>query len=87
MTTITLKIESDLKTKAQAIAKEFGLSLSSLIKMLLNHTIKSGKLDIEAKPRHNNFPEPGDLVFKNLKEAVAYSKKLANEEGHMEENV
>ena len=84
MTTITLKIESDLKTKAQAIAKEFGLSLSSLIKMLLNHTIKSGKIDIDAKPRYDGSPEPGDLVFKNPKDAVAYFKKLANENGTIE---
>lgn len=84
MTTITLKIEPGLKQKAQAMAKEFGLSLSALIKAFLTKTVRTGKFDMDIKPRYDGSPEPGDLVFKNSKDAVAYFKKLADENGTME---
>lgn len=83
MTTLTLKIESDLKKQAQKLAVEFGLSLSSLIKMLLKNTVRTGNVDIKTKPCYHDDPEEGDLNFKNLNEAVAYFKKLANEGGNI----
>lgn len=84
MTTFTLKIEPDLKQKAQTIAKEFGLSLSALIKALLKNTVRTGKFDMDTKPRYDGSPEPGDLVFKNPNDAVAYFKRLADENGTIE---
>lgn len=83
MDTLTLKIESDLKKKAQKIADDIGISLSSLVKMLLKNTIRSGKVYIDTKPRYHTNPEPGDIVFKNLDESIAYFRKLANEDGKM----
>ncbi|MBI5411803.1 type II toxin-antitoxin system RelB/DinJ family antitoxin [Candidatus Peregrinibacteria bacterium] len=83
MNTLTLKIESDLKKKAQKIADNIGLSLSALIKILLKNTIRTGRIDIATKSRYDGSPKSGDLVFKDLKESIAYFKKLADEDGDM----
>jgi len=81
MTTFTIKIDEELKKAAEALAKEFGISLASLIKMLLKNTVRSGQLDIDAKPRYHGKPEEGDLDFENPRDAVDYFKKLADEGG------
>jgi len=83
MTTLSLKIENDLKKSAQEIADEIGVSLSSLIKMLLKNIVRSGKLDINTKPRYHSGPEKGDIVFKDLDEATKYFKELAENDGKM----
>lgn len=87
MTTVTLKIEPNLKEQAQKFAQDIGISLSALMKMLLKNTLKTGKVDIEARPRYHANPESGDLVSKDLDKAVAYFKRLANEDGDMEESI
>lgn len=81
MTTLSIKIENDLKKAAHKIAESIGVSLSGLIKMLLKNTVRSGKLYINTKPRYHSEPEDGDLDFSNLKEAAKYFEKLANEDG------
>ncbi len=83
MTTLSLKIENDLKKSAQKIADEIGVSLSGLIKMLLKNTVRTGKLDIDTKPRYHTEPEEGDIEFKNLDEATKYFKELAENDGEM----
>lgn len=79
MTTLTLKIENDLKKKAHAFADQIGVSLSSLIKMLLRDTIRHERLDISTQPRYHGEPEEGDLNFKNLEESIKYIEKTVNE--------
>ncbi len=81
MTTLSIKIDEDLKKQAQKLADEVGVSLSSMIKMLLKNTVRTGKLDIETKPRYHGEPEEGDLDFENAEEAIAYFKRLADEDG------
>lgn len=81
MTTLSIKIDADLKQKAQKMASEIGISLSSMIKMLLKDTVRTGKLDIATKPRYHAGPEEGDLDFETGEEAIAYFKKLADEDG------
>ena len=83
MTTLSLKIENDLKKEAQKIANEVGVSLSSLIKMLLKNTVRSGKLYIDTKPKYHAGPEDGDVEFKNLDEATKYFKELAENDDKM----
>ena len=83
MTTLSLKIENSLKESAQEVADEIGVSLSSLIKMLLKETVRSGKIDINTKPKYHTGPEEGDLEFENLDEATMYFKELAENDGEM----
>jgi len=83
MTTISLKIEKDLKKEAEKLAHEVGISLSGLIKMLLKNTVRSGKLYIDTKPKYHGGHEEGDLEFKDPKKAIEYFEKLANEDGDM----
>lgn len=83
MTTLSLKIENDLKKEAQKMADEIGVSLSSLIKMLLKNTIRSGKLDIDTRPKYHGEPEEGDIVFKNIDETIKYIEKDLNEKDSM----
>ncbi|MBU0577237.1 type II toxin-antitoxin system RelB/DinJ family antitoxin [Patescibacteria group bacterium] len=83
MTTLSIKIEDELKINAQKMANELGISLSSLIKMLLKNTIRKGELYIDTKPKYHTGPEDGDLEFDDPKEAIEYFEKLANEDGKM----
>ncbi|MBI5728136.1 MAG: type II toxin-antitoxin system RelB/DinJ family antitoxin [Candidatus Magasanikbacteria bacterium] len=83
MTTLSIKIEDDLKINAQKMADAFGVSLSSLIKMLLKNTVRSGKLDLDTKPRYHAKPMKGDIVFDNMKDSIKYFEKLAREDGKM----
>lgn len=86
MTTLTLKIENDLKKDAQGMAEEMGVSLSALIKMLLKNTIRTGKVDIQTKPNYHSEPEPGDLNFDNLNEAIAYFEKELKKNKRIKKN-
>jgi len=83
MTSLSIKIEADLKKAAQKMANEVGVSLSSLIKMLLKNAVRSGKLDIATKPKYHTGPEEGDIEFKNLDEATKYFEELAKNDGEM----
>jgi addiction module RelB/DinJ family antitoxin len=83
MTTLSLKIEDDLKKGAQALADAFGVSLSGLIKMLLKNTVRSGRLDLDVNPKYHARPMKGDIVFKDMKKATEYFEKLAREDGEM----
>ncbi len=83
MTTLSIKIENDLKKAAKKISDELGISLSGLIKMLLKNTVRSGKLYIDTKPRYHGGPEEGDLDFEDPKKAIEYFEKLADEDGEM----
>ena len=83
MTTLSIKIENDLKKAAKKIADELGLSLSTLIKVLLKNTIKKGELYISTKPRYHSGHEEGDLEFDDPQKAIEYFEKLANEDGKM----
>ncbi len=81
MTTFSIKIDEELKAAAEKLAAEFGVSLASLIKMLLKNSVRSQKLDISAKPRYHSGPEEGDLDFDDPQDAVEFFKKLADEGG------
>lgn len=83
MTTFTIKIDENLKKAAERLADEFGISLSALIKMLLKNTVRSGKLDIDAKPRYHSGPEEGDLAFDDTYKAAEYFDELAKNDGNM----
>ncbi|MFH1012369.1 MAG: type II toxin-antitoxin system RelB/DinJ family antitoxin [Candidatus Peregrinibacteria bacterium] len=86
MTTITLKIENDLKRKAQKLVDELGFSLSAVIKAFLKNMVRTEKIDFGLKPRYHTTPEPGDLVM-SMDDSVEYFKKLANEDGNMEKDI
>ena len=84
MTTITLKLEEQLKKEAHFLADETGVSLSSLIKMILKEVIRKGGFTIDTKPKkpyHTN--SEGTMVFKDGDEAVKYFKELARTDGNM----
>lgn len=83
MTTLSIKIEADLKSQAQKMASEVGVSLSSLIKMLLKNAVRTGALDIVTKPKYHTDPEEGDIVFEDPEEAAKYFEELAKNDGEM----
>lgn len=49
MTTLTLRIDSDLKLELQEMAKNLGLSLNQLINLSLRDLIKKDNLNISLK--------------------------------------
>ncbi len=74
MTTLTLKIEPMLKERSQEKAKATGLSLSAAIKAFLSQWVDD-RLDVGIQPRYHSRPEPGDTVFHNWDDAIAYFEK------------
>lgn len=59
-TQVNLKIDTDIKKKAQKTAKELGLSLSSVVNASLNQFAKTGELHVSLNPRIT--PHLEDLV-------------------------
>lgn len=85
MTTMTLKLEEDLKKQAQKLADEAGVSLSSLVKMLLKDVVRKGRFSIDTKPAKPYYidPKTENMVFEDPDEAVKYFKELAKTNGNM----
>lgn len=50
-TQVNLKIDEAVKTKAQARAKELGLSLSAVVNATLSQFARTGELELSAAPR------------------------------------
>lgn len=86
MTTLTLKLEEDLKKEAHILADKTGVSLSSLIKMILKEAIRRGGFIIDTKPKKHYYIDPrtGDMVFEDGRDAIKYFKELVENNEDME---
>lgn len=56
-TQINLKIDSRIKKDAQRMAKELGLSLSSVVNVTLKQFARTGELEISATPKMSSYLE------------------------------
>jgi len=56
-TQINLKVDMDIKTKAQQVAKALGFSLSSVVNASLNQFAKTGELHISVVPKMTPYLE------------------------------
>lgn len=63
-TVINIKTNAMVKSKAQAIAEELGLSLSAVINALLKQFVRTKKLNVSVRPE---IPSP--YLIKALKES------------------
>lgn len=72
MNTAVINIKTDrvIKSKAQAIAEELGLSLSAVINALLKQFVRTKRLNVTARPE---IPSP--YLIKALKESEEDVKK------------
>ncbi|MDO8609052.1 MAG: type II toxin-antitoxin system RelB/DinJ family antitoxin [bacterium] len=68
-TVINIKTNAEVKSKAQAIAEELGLSLSAVINSLLKQFVRTKSLKIYLKE------EPSPYLIKALKESEEDIKK------------
>ncbi len=50
MQSLYIRLEDDLKEDSHKIADEIGISLSSLVKMLLKNVVRTGRLNIRVYP-------------------------------------
>lgn len=81
---VSIKVDPELKKKAQEVAEKFGFSLSILINDYLKRIVKTKKLDSDLEEPNeyfiksmkeseedvkNGFVSPG---FKNAKDAIAW---------------
>ena len=73
-----LYLDKELKEKAKEIFKEYGLSLSDGINMLLSRVVKNRELivpqELDIEPINENDPD-----YKFIKEAREAKKKNPNE--------
>lgn len=56
-TQVNLKIDSDIKKRAQKRAKELGLSLSSVVNATLGQFARTGELELSAAPKMTPYLE------------------------------
>jgi addiction module RelB/DinJ family antitoxin len=56
-TQINLKVDIAIKTKAQQVAKDLGLSLSSIVNASLNQFAKTGEFSVSVMPRMTPYLE------------------------------
>jgi antitoxin component of RelBE/YafQ-DinJ toxin-antitoxin module len=82
MTTLTIRISDDLKKDLQKMAKQMGLSLSSLVSANLTNLRRTRKLEVSAEPDWNdsNWTPSAKYLEKiktdsDFKETVFISKK------------
>ena len=78
MTTLSLKLEEELKKEAHLLADKAGVSLSSLVKMILKEAIRRGGFVIDTKPKikYHTSLEAGDMNFESTEDAIKYLKEL-----------
>ena len=67
MTTLTVRISDDLKKDLQKMAKQMGLSLSSLVSANLTNLRRTRKLEVSAEPNWDS-PDwtPSDRYFEEM---------------------
>jgi addiction module RelB/DinJ family antitoxin len=66
---IITKTEPEVKRRAQAVVKEFGISLSSLINAYLKQIVRTKKIEFTLDE------EPSEYLKKTIKQALADRKK------------
>jgi addiction module RelB/DinJ family antitoxin len=70
-TTINIKTDAETKAAAQALAAEFGVSLSSLITMTLRNVIRTKRLDISLIPEAPATPDEVVAIKQGIAEHKA----------------
>lgn len=85
-TIINIKTDPKIKTAAQKIAKELGLSLSGVLNAYLREFVRTKKIEVSLEPTPKLIKtlkeadeeyERGEYVsYDNLKEALSHLKKL-----------
>ncbi len=84
-TGLYIRMDGDVKVKAQKVASELGFSLSALIKAYVNQLIKTKKVDFSVdeelsaytiramkRAKANRLAGKGSPVFDNAKDAIKY---------------
>ena len=96
-TSLHIKIESDIKRKAQKTAEELGLTLSAVTKALLKQFIRTKRLAVGGNERpeipnaylrkvlkqsEEDMKAGRVISFKNSKEALSYLDSLIEHDRH-----
>lgn len=66
---IITKTEPEVKKRAQAVAKEFGISLSSLLNAYLRQIVRTKKIEFALNE------EPSEYLKRTIKQALVDRKK------------
>lgn len=69
-TMISIKMDRDIKTKAQRLAKELGLPLSTLINAYLKDFIRNPEVILSLKPKAEKTLKNASLNYKKGKSIV-----------------
>lgn len=67
MTTITIRTNDELKTKAKEVANQMGLSISSLINWLLKKVVRERKVEFTALTENWYTEEYEDEILEVIK--------------------
>lgn len=83
-TTLHITINKELKDRAQEVAEQLGLDVSSIVRASLLSIVRTGKFQAENNPRMTPFlesviseaeKEKKSVSFKNSKQAIDFLQK------------
>ena len=77
-TTLQIRIDKDIKTKAQKIFKEIGIDMSSGVKLFLSNIVNTGSLTFTPRTKNGHTEEQEDRMLREVDEALKYGKRYKN---------
>ena len=71
MAQVNIRIDDELKTRAESIFEELGLNMTTALTMFIRQTIRQGGIPFEVTTRTDPFynPENMKVLRKSIKEA------------------
>jgi len=70
MSSVTVRVDDDIKTQAAKIAEDFGFDLSSVTRAFYKQMVREQRI-----PLTLSYPEPNDESLQSIKEADAIIAK------------
>jgi len=80
MTQVNIRMDDDLKARADALFSELGLNMTTAVTMFIRHALQRGGIPFEVTTRPQTSRAAGKSVFGAMKK-YANPALLAQEEG------
>ena len=78
--TVNVRINKDIKEKAQIVAEKLGLDLSSAVKIFINKMISTESIPFEIRTENGYTPTFEATILKEYKDLKKNGKRYSNAE-------
>lgn len=76
--TLNVRIDKSVKSKAQKVAQELGLDLSSAIKIFLNKMILTKSIPFEVRTENGFTPKQEEMMIRESEYLKKHGKKYSS---------